>query len=135
MLRRLLGVAGGLLAGVFVVALVEMLSARFYPLPADLDWRDPQALRQFLETLPTGAFLSVLAAHALGAATAGLVCGLVVRERWLPGPLILGGCFLLAGLVSLWLIPHPAWFALCDTLVYVPAALAGHRLAAALPRR
>ncbi|MGI9470639.1 MAG: hypothetical protein ACR2NZ_03835, partial [Rubripirellula sp.] len=124
-MRSFLGLFLGLLAGFVVVALVEGISSLIYSRPADLDFGDREAVRVFVSTLPAGAFLILLAAHVLGAFTAALTSVIIVGRRWIVGPLLLGFLLLIAGIVNLILIPHPAWFALGDIMVYLPSAIAG----------
>ncbi len=128
-MKKALGIVIGMIVGMIVVFLVEMISAGLYPAPTSLDFADPESVKAWVATLPIGAFLIVLAAHVLGAFTGGLVCGRIVGKWWLPGPLIIGLLFLIAGALNLSLIPHPVWFMIVDVLVYIPAAFAGAKLA------
>lgn len=129
MVRRVLSVFAGLLAGYLVVALIEGISNGLYPPPSGVDMSDIDALRAHIATLPPQAFMIVWIAHVVGALVAGFVCVAISSEMWRTGPLILGILLLGAGVTNLVLIPHPVWFSIADALAYVPSALAGGYLA------
>lgn len=112
--------------------LVQFGSQLMYPMPAELDPGDPEQLRQWVSTLPIGAFLFVLASHFAGTFAAGLACQLVARQPWPLGALIVGTFFTLGGILNLIAIPHPTWFAIVDLMLFFPAAWLGMRLGLAL---
>ena len=128
MRKRILSLAVGLLAGFAVTGLVEGLSSLLYPLPPGFDMHDMEAFRHHVAGLPVGAFLIVLAAHALGAFAGGLACARVAPAPWRAGPVIIGALLMAAGIVNLLTIPHPAWFAAADLVAYLPMAIFGGRL-------
>ncbi|MCA8996520.1 MAG: hypothetical protein KDA80_06040 [Planctomycetaceae bacterium] len=125
MKKKIAAVLFGLVAGGGTVALVEGISSVLYPPPPGMNFHDPDAMKSFVATLPAGAFLLVLLAHACGAFVAGLVCSWFLRRRFVRGGVLLGSLFLMAGVANLLTIPHPVWFAVIDILVYLPCALAG----------
>ena len=124
-MRKFLGLFTGLTAGFLVVAMVESVASTMYARPAELDFGNREAVRTFVDTLPASAFLMVLAAHLMGVFTAGLTSVLVVGKRWFAGPAFLGFLMLVAGIVNLVLIPHPAWFGILDLMAYLPTAIIG----------
>ena len=84
MLRKILAVVLGVVAGsVFNMAIVTLSNA-VYPLPAGLDPNDFEAFKAHVEThgLPTGALIMVLVAHAGGSFVSGFVCGLIAARSW-----------------------------------------------------
>jgi hypothetical protein len=125
MLRKILAVVCGMLAGGIVVGLIESLSSSLYTAPADLDWNDAEALAEFVRSIPPAAMGLVIAAHAAGAFVGAAVCVLVARRQWLTGAVIVGSLFSLAGIANLISIPHPLWFAIVDVFVYLPSAWLG----------
>lgn len=129
MWTQILAVIAGLVAGFVVVSLAMALSSLIYKPPKDLDFQDRSAMQLYMETLPLGAFLLVLLGHALGAFSGAFVCQLIVGTPWQIGPMIIGGFFLLGGLMNLRMVPHPTWFAALDLLSYLPAAWLGGYLA------
>lgn len=123
--RNAIGLLVGLLAGGIAVHLIERLSVRLYPPPAGMDFQNVEQVGAFVADLPAGAFALVLLAHSVGGFVAGLVCGLIVGKRWLGGGVALGVFFTAAGVANLVAIPHPLWFAILDTLIYLPTAVLG----------
>lgn len=130
MFRNVLAVFLALVAGgCFNMALV-MVSHAVYPLPPDVDPNDMEAFRAHVEAngMPTGAMLIILAAHAGGSFVSGLVCGLIAGRKWIGAAVALGTLWTLGGLSMLAMIPAPAWFAVADTISYIPAAVIGVQL-------
>ncbi|WP_182869140.1 hypothetical protein [Stieleria mannarensis] len=130
MIRNVVAIVAGLIAGsIFNMALVSV-SHVVYPLPDGIDPNDFEAFRTHVETngMPTGALLIVLAAHAGGSFVSGLVCGLVAKRAWYIAAGILGILWMCGGISMLMMLPAPIWFAVVDIVLYVPAALLGVRL-------
>lgn len=120
-----MAIAFGVAAGFVGVLMVELVSARVYPMPDDLRIDDRQAMVEFVSQLPVGALGFLVAAHLVGAILAGAACEAFLREDWWPGPLILGSLFTMAGVANLIAIPHPFWFAVIDCLCYLPGSFLG----------
>lgn len=128
MLRGILAVICGALAGgVFNLAII-MVSCAIYPPPEGADMADPETMKAYVASLPTTAFLIVLVAHAGGALVGGLVAGLIGRRRLVVGAIV-GGLFLLGGIINVVSIPSPLWFVVLDLVSYVPCGILGAKLA------
>jgi len=137
MIRKILAVLLGWIAGsVFNMALVTVSEA-MYPLPEGLDPNDFEAFRAHVAAngMPTGALLIVLVAHAGGSLVSGFVCGLIAKRSWYVAGIILGILWTCGGVAMLMMLPAPTWFAVADVLLYVPAALLGVKLGAELSGR
>ena len=137
MVRKILALLIGILAGgVFNMAIVTVSHA-VYPLPEGLDPNDFDAFRAHVEAngLPTGAMIMVLAAHAGGSFVSGFVCGLIALRSWYVAAVVLGLVWTCGGIAMLMMLPAPTWFAVADVVLYVPAALLGVRLGGALTGR
>ena len=126
-------VLGFILGGVFNMAMVTVSTAA-YPLPEGVDPNDFEAFQAHVQAngLPTGAFLIVLLAHAGGSLVSGLVCGFIAKRRWYLAALGLGAFWTAGGIYMLTQLPAPIWFAVVDTVLYIPAALFGVHLAGTL---
>lgn len=134
MVRKILAVVIGIVAGsAFNMALVT-LSHVVYPLPEGVDPNDFEAFQAHVEAngLSTGALLLVLAAHAGGSLVSGLVCGLIAMRRWYIAAIGLGLLWTCGGIAMLFMLPSPLWFAVADVVLYVPAALLGVHLGGAV---
>ena len=127
--RQLIAIVVGLAGGGLAIMLIEALSSLCYPPPEGLTRDDKQALIQFIQGLPVGAFLFVLAAHSGGSGLRGLLSPLILRRRGYTSAAIVGVLFLIGGILNALSIPHPVWFTVVDLLLYLPLALLGCRLA------
>jgi hypothetical protein len=137
MIRKILAVIIGLVAGsIFNMALISVSNA-MYPLPPGIDPNDFEAFQAHVEAngLPAGALILVLVAHAGGSLVSGLVCGLIAGRAWYAAAIGMGLLWMCAGGAMLLMLPAPIWFAVADVVLYVPAALLGVRLGGALTGR
>jgi hypothetical protein len=129
MLRKILAVIAGVVAGGLVVFVLEGVGHHFYPSPPGIDMHDPAALKSLISTLPLGALLCVVAGWVLGAFAGGAVAGLISRS--LTPALLTGTIQLLFGVLTMVMIPHPIWMILLGVLLPVPSAWLGARLTGA----
>ena len=123
MLRKILGVVAGVVAGALVVFAVEGIGHSIYPPPAGTDLHDPEALKALMLTLPRGALLFVVLGWTLGAFAGGAVAGLI--GRGIVPALLTGAIQLLFGIMTMLMIPHPAWMMALGILLPVPCAWVG----------
>ena len=122
MLRGLLGVVAGLIAGVAVTMLTEMVGHTVYPPPAGVDFNDPQVLKTIIGTIPLGAKIAVIVAWALGVFVGSAVAIVVAaRQSW---PAWVTAFVLFAALATMTYIPHPDWMLAAATLLTLASAIA-----------
>jgi len=129
MIRSILAVISGGVAGCVVNMAIVMLSMVIFPMPPGTDFSNKEAMKTYIDALPLSGFLLVLLAHEGGTFAGGFVAGWIAK-RWqivLGG--IIGGLFLVAGFINLQSIPLPTWFAIVDLVLYVPCGIAGAMLA------
>ena len=133
MVRCIVAVICGILAGgVFNMAVV-MLSWKIYPLPEGANMSDSATMAAYIQSLPLPAFLLILVAHAGGALIGGWVAALITRRAPLVLGAIVGGFFLLGGIMNAMSIPAPLWFVVIDSASYVPGGILGASLALRRP--
>jgi hypothetical protein len=129
-LRSVLAVLGGAAVAFILIAAVELLGHRIYPLPADLDVNDPEALAGAMAKAPIGALLLVLLAWAVGTvAGAWVAARLSGRSHVLHG-VIVGALLFAAAMANLLSFPHPIWFWIAAIALFFPCAYLGATLAA-----
>ena len=129
MVRNIVAVIVGLIAGSAFNMAIIMVSWMLYPPPAGVDlMKDPEAMKAYVATLSLPAILIVLVAHAGGALVGGLVASAIARRSPTVLGAIVGGFFLLGGIVNAISIPAPLWFVVLDLILYVPCGILGARL-------
>lgn len=118
------GIAGVVVA-VLAVWLVQMIGHAVYTPPAGLDTQDLDAMRDYVATLPLGAFLFVIASYLVG--TLAGTCAACAIGTMLPRVFaILIGCLMLvATAINVAMIPHPTWFIVVAVVAIVIGAWLG----------
>jgi hypothetical protein len=111
-LLPIVGVIVGAVTAVATVALIESISSRLYPLPAGVDPRNFDAMREHVKKLPPAAFAFVLAAWWLGTLAGGWVAAAIAGRRPAIWSGIIAALMFAASLYVLAVIPHPTWFAI-----------------------
>ena len=120
----------GLVVGMIAITLMHVLGELLYPLPEGVDGNNPESLAAYIPTMPFGAFMMVLLAHQSGAFFGSIAAVLVLRKSGNAMRLgfIVGALMMVFGIMNLFMLPHPAWFAIVDTVLYIPLALLGARM-------
>lgn len=121
MLRTVLSVAAGVVAGLILAVAVKYVGDYVFPYPPDVDFTDPASLKTLAGRVPAGALLMAVIAWAVGAFVGGLFAIRLARldVAW-PGWAVAGALLLAAGW-QMTRFPHPIWFMLL-VIVAVPAA-------------
>ena len=117
MLKTLISILAGLVAGVPVVAIVARIGHILYPPPQGMDLTDCNVVAAMIAQMPVGALLFVVAGWVLGALVAGLIAARLSRRSrptYIVTAIFLGLCGL-----NFVMIPHPVWM-VAATLVLVP---------------
>ncbi len=121
---------GAVLLGVFVgmcvnMALIMLNAHVLFPMPAGMDMNDPVQMNAYVATLPTVAFLVVLAAHLGQSFVGGWVAARLGTSHPMRLAMIVGLLALVGGIVNMMTIRGPQWFAIELPLYLVVAWLAG----------
>lgn len=109
MLRSILAVLFGVIAGAFLVFLSERVSHMLFPIPAGFDPTKPGAIA----ALPFGAKAAVVIAWFAGAFGGGAVASLIAR-RWAPAVWIVAATILLFAMTNFSAFPHPLWMVIAS---------------------
>ena len=121
------GIAGVLIAGT-LVWIVEMAGHAIYPIPADIDFSNKEAMRTYVSALPLGALLFVGGAWFVGAFGGTFAACKIGRAKPEVYALVVGGFMLAATLANLVMIPHPQWFSIAGLIGIIIATWLGMRL-------
>ena len=129
MIRNAAAIIGGIVIAFLTVMLVDMLNHTIYPPPPGLDFSDPDAIRPYLDTLPIGAFLLIMASSVVAAFVGTLVASYAGTIRPRNCAIIVGGMVFAATVANFILIQHPTWLAIATLLGVVVSAWLAMQLA------
>ncbi|MBA3849718.1 MAG: hypothetical protein C0502_06950 [Opitutus sp.] len=108
--RNTLAAMAGAVTGIVLISLIQLLSARLYPVPEGLDRTNAVAMGGFMRTLPAGAFLLVLLSYLVGGFGGALAAGKLSLSHGRRQAVMVAVLFAFASLMNLLSFPHPAWF-------------------------
>ena len=123
--RKIVAGVAGVVVAVSIVWLVESIGHSVYPPPPELNFADPDAMRDYMATLPIGAILFVGVAWFLGALGGTVTACRIGDAKPMTYALIVGGLMLLAAAANIAMIPHPTWFSIAGLAGIVVASWLG----------
>ena len=128
-IRNILAVLIGLVVGSLVNFGVLTVGHMILPPPAGFDGSNMETIANTINVLRPIDFTVPFLAHALGPLV-GTLAAMFIAGSWHKTiALILGGIFLLGGIVANYMIPAPMWYRVLDIVIaYIPMALLGLRL-------
>ena len=130
MWRHILATLLGLFSGMALnMAIIQLNSVVFFPMPPDLDPNDPAQFNAYLATLPQIAFIPVLLAPLGQAFVGGWVAARLAPSHPMRHALIIGVISLAGGIMAMTMLDGPAWLAI-ELPLYLVAAWAAGRLEA-----
>ncbi len=126
MIRSILAILGGFIAGILVIALVEFLDYKMYGPAELLDYTNKDTMRHFITNLPFLALLILCFAVFLGSIVGGFVASQINFESGETNSIIVGVLLLITVVAYLLQIPHPMWFWLVCLVTCVPLSYLGY---------
>lgn len=124
MLRSVLVVFAGLIAGMLLVTTIESLIPLFFALPPIVPG-DPEALMAALAAMPVGVFVMLMIGWAFGALVGGLLAARLATHTPLAHALAVGLVQTAGAIANFTMLPHPTWVIAAGLAVFVPMALLG----------
>ena len=128
--KKIVAGVAGVVVAVLIVWLVESIGHSVYPPPTDLNFANQDAMRDYVATLPIGAFLFVGGAWFLGALGGTVTACRIGDAKAKTYALVVGGLVLLATAANLIMIPHPVLFSVPAVAGIVVAAWLGMKIGA-----
>ncbi len=129
-LRNILAVIAGFIAGSLVNMALVTASGYIIPPPSGADVTTVEGLRQALPLFEAKHFIMPFLAHALGTFAGAYVCAKVAAGHQLKLAMLIGLLFFAGGLTNILMLPSPVWFSILDlTVAYIPMAYLGFKLA------
>ena len=137
LLRTILAVIVGLVAGGLVNYGLVLVGAALVPPPEGVDVSNLESIRANIGSYSAIQLLPPFFAHALGTFVGALVATALHPRRSLGAAVFVGAWFLIGGISMIVMIPEtPAWFAVLDLgVAYLPMAWLGWRLVARMATR
>ena len=134
-LRLILAVVAGFIAGSLVNMALISISGSIIPPPAGADVTTSEGLKASIHLFEPKHFIFPFLAHSLGTFAGALVAILLTPGRTAGPAWVVGVLFLLGGIAASFMIPAPAWFIALDLVAaYLPAAWLAQRLTSRRPR-
>lgn len=109
-IRSLLAVVVGAVIAFGLIAAVQLVSTRMYPMPAGLDPANREAMSNYIATLPVGAFLMVLLSYALGGLGGGFAAAKLAPKARFTHAGVIAILLIAASALNLMSFSHPVWF-------------------------
>jgi hypothetical protein len=128
--RNILAVIGGIIVGSIVnMGLINLGTIIISP-PSGVDVTDMESLKSSMHLFKAKHFIFPFLAHALGTLAGALVAAKVAISHQMKIALGTGVFFLIGGVVNVFMLPSPIWFAILDLVgAYIPMAWLGGKLA------
>jgi hypothetical protein len=120
----------GIIVTMGLIMGLESLCTYLYPLPDGLDMHDHNAMRTYMDQLPIGAFLLILAGWAIGSCAGAWVAARLAGRAPMTHGLIVGAWFLVGAIMTMMMIPHPVWMIVGGIAALAGCSYLGARLAA-----
>ena len=127
MARSLAAFFVGMILAMVMLIICQSINLGFYPLPEGIGPEDTEALASHIKNAPNSFLIGVLLSYVCGSFAGGAVATRIAGHT--TAGICVGGALMLAGFKTLSNIPHPLWFAMSSTLIYLPTAWLGSRLA------
>jgi hypothetical membrane protein len=129
MVKNVLSVIAGVIAGFILILIFETIGHLIAPLPEGIDISDIESIKENLDKIPVLNMVLVLVAYAIGAFGAGFVAVKIAKTQKISMALITGLILMLFGIFNLMTIPHPVWFIIVNLFLFLPMAWAGGKSA------
>ncbi len=129
-IRNILAVVAGLIVGSAVNMGIIMISGNIVPPPPGADVTDMESLKSSMHLFEAKHFIFPFLAHALGTLVGAFIAALIAASHKIKMALIIGVFFLLGGIINIFMLPSPVWFAVLDLVgAYIPMGWFGSKLA------
>ena len=133
--RNILAVVAGFLAGSAVNMGIIMSNGLLVPLPPGVDMQTAEGIAAAMPLLQPQHFITPFLAHALGTLAGAAVASAIASGHRMMPAMVIGACFFLGGIMAVKMIPAPMWFNVTELLLaYFTMAYIGHRLGVRLTK-
>jgi len=128
-LKNILAIVLGLLVGGTVNTGIIMVSGYIIPPPEGTDLKTMEGLLAAMPLMEPKHFLMPFLAHALGTLVGAILAASMAANYKIRFAMIIGICFLVAGIMNIFMLPSPVWFTIVDLgFAYIPMAYLGGKI-------
>lgn len=128
-LKNVLAVIAGLIAGSIVNMGIVMLSGSVIPPPEGGDITTMEGLKATIHLFEPKHFIFPFVAHAVGALVGAYVAAKLAATRNMTMALIIGVFFFIGGSINVSMLGGPLWFTVLDlAMAYIPMAYLGGKI-------
>ena len=128
-LRNILVVIAGLIIGSMANMAIISLSSSIIAPPAGVDVTTMEGLTEGMHLFEPKHYIMPFLAHAIGTLVGAFIVARFAVRRQVSLAIFVGVFFLIGGIINVYLLPSPTWFAVVDlVLAYIPMAYLGARL-------
>ncbi|NND77105.1 MAG: hypothetical protein HKN39_02845 [Flavobacteriales bacterium] len=131
-LRNILAVIAGLVAGMAANMGFLILLNKLIPVPEGVDFNDMDTIVQAMEAgkYQLKHFITPFVAHSAQALLGAFIAVKLGASKHLVLAFIIGGLSLVGGFLAVTLIPAPLWYNIIDLVfAYIPMSLIGYSIA------
>ncbi|MFY8066462.1 MAG: hypothetical protein ACOVNM_08190 [Flavobacterium sp.] len=128
-LKNILAIVLGLLIGGTVNAGIIMVSGYIIPPPEGTDLKTMEGLVTAMPLMESKHFLMPFLAHAFGTLVGAILAASMAANYKMRFAMLIGICFLVAGIMNIFMLPSPVWFTIVDLgFAYIPMAYLGGKI-------
>ena len=129
-LRNILATITGFVIGSIVNMGLVTIGPYVIPFPQGADVSNMEALKESMKLFTPANFIFPFLAHAIGTLVGAFVVVKLAVTHHTKLAMIIGGLFLVGGIMMVKMTGGPLWFIVADLVVaYIPMALLGAKLA------
>ena len=128
--KNVLAVIAGLIAGSVINGFIIMLSSSVIPPPPGVDVTSAEGLKSSMHLFQPRHFIMPFLAHAIGTFAGAAVAAAIAATRKMRFAMVISYFFLAGGIINVFILPAPLWFAAVDLLfAYLPMGYLAGRMA------
>ncbi len=128
-IRNVLAVIAGWLGGSVINMGLVQLGHKVFPM-VGVDFNNMEELASIMPTLEAKYFIFPFLAHAFGTLVGAFMAARIAANHKMKFAMVIGGLFLLGGIMVNLMLSGPTWFSVLDILfAYIPMAWIGGKLA------
>jgi uncharacterized membrane protein YqgA involved in biofilm formation len=128
-LKNILAVVAGIVVGSVVNMSLINISGSIIPPPEGADVTTMEGLKESMHLFQPKHYIFPFLAHALGTLVGAWVAVRIAANYKMKLAFVIGIFFLIGGVMSVFMLPSPTWFAVVDIVgAYIPMAWIGGKI-------